>query len=69
MCSDVKAKEEKKKEEKRKKGCEGGGGANAGTVVLLHPPLSKALEGFSIVQERGCQHFDSTEISYWGEQS
>ena len=35
--------------------------ANAGTVVLLHPPAT--LVGVSIVQERGCQHFDSTGMS------
>ena len=34
---------------------------NAGPVVLLHPPLH--LVGGPIVQERGCQHFNSTGMS------
>ena len=35
--------------------------ANAGTVVLLHPPL--ALVNVSIGMQRGCQRFDSTGMS------
>ena len=35
--------------------------ATAGTLVLLQPPLTPV--GVSIVQERGCQHFNSAGMS------